>query len=214
MSGVTTIGTYEPDEIRGVLSDNFLRLPITVEKGQNLVMGTVIGERPTSEKYVAYDKNAAAEASTPQAKTGGNTGNGTCSEVAVQDAKTLSETVTVTATDATTFAVAGSVSGFCGNATVGSEFKYPNSADYRFKFTLLAGNQVFVSGDEFTFTTTAAGAMSAKGILTENVDATNEDVVNAMYISGNFVESKLTGLDAQAKEDLSGRSVNGLFILP
>ena len=213
--GMEIINSWNPEEIRAYLTENFITIPCTIEMGQNLKVGQILGERPTTEQYVAYDKDAESSATSP-VKTG--TGNGTMSEVGVQDKSTLTETWTITCTEEVenggNFSVVGSVSGNVGNASVGSEFKYPNTDDYMIKFTITDGAVDFAVGDKFTFNTTAAGGRTAKGILTENVDASSGAEVSAMYVEGNFVESKLTGLDAQAKESLNGRSIAGTFFIP
>lgn len=50
------------------------------------------------------------------------------------------------------------------------------------------------------------GSEVAAGILAEAVDPVGEGraVPVAMYVSGRFIESKLTGIDAAAKADLGG----------
>lgn len=64
----------------------------------------------------------------------------------------------------------------------------------------------------------SGGVEVASGILAEAVDTTsagtNRATEAAMYVGGNFVESRLTGLDSNAITDLNGRSVPGrdLFI--
>lgn len=215
--GVNTSGTYQPEEIRGPgAAEQFLAIPCIIENGQNLDKGTVIGKRPTSEKYVAYDDSAAASATSPQAGTE-NTGGGSCSAIQVQDAYTLTENWTLTCTaeqaGGGTFSVVGSISGNVGNATVGSEFKYPNDGTYMLKFTISDGDPDFVTDDTFAFSTTAAGARTATGILTEKKDASSGDEISTMFIRGNFIESKLTGIDANAKTDMSARTVADYLLL-
>jgi len=50
------------------------------------------------------------------------------------------------------------------------------------------------------------GSEVAVGILVERVDATSRDVNSSAWVQGHFVESLLTGLDANAKTDLGSRS--------
>jgi len=58
----------------------------------------------------------------------------------------------------------------------------------------------------------ANGLETAVGIAVEAVDATDNDKPCAVYVTGIFVESLLTGLDANAKTDLGGRTIlQGLF---
>ena len=56
------------------------------------------------------------------------------------------------------------------------------------------------------------GSEVAVGVLVAAVDAAAGDKPCSFFIQGIFVEAKLTGLDAAAKSDLSGRSCpNGVF---
>jgi hypothetical protein len=216
MAGVNTVDSYDSNEIRGMGSGDFVLIPCTIEAGQDLEAGTVIGERPTSGRYVAYGSGDAASATAAEADEG-NGGDGACSQVDVQDGYTLTEdwvlTCTAAAENGGTFAVEGSVTGDAGNASVGVQFSHPAGGAYRVRFTVSDGNQDFQVGDKFTFSTVAAGARSALGILSQRVEAAGEDVISTMYVRGNFVESKLTGLDAGAKADLNGRSVAGYFLM-
>lgn len=113
MPGLSTVNTYSPDEIRGLGTNDFMTMPITVTSGLNLSAGQVMAIDSGTDKGVAY----------------------------------------------------------------------------------------------------SSGANTAAGILTEDVDASSADTLSSMYVKGNFVESKLTGLDAQAKESLGGKSVGELFII-
>jgi hypothetical protein len=62
-----------------------------------------------------------------------------------------------------------------------------------------------------------AGIGTALGILSDDFDPTvsadQADLRLAanMYISGAFVEANLTGLDANAKADLGGRTIGTIF---
>lgn len=77
------------------------------------------------------------------------TGDGTLTEVwAGIDAVT--EDITLTASNATTFAVSGSVSGSLGNATVGTKF-----TSAKVSFLITAGETDFESADAFTIPVTA-----------------------------------------------------------
>jgi hypothetical protein len=83
---------------------------------------------------------------------GSNIGTGTVGTLSAIDQNpltTIVETWTLTALDATTFAVVGSTSGGMANATVG--VAYTNA---HVGFTITAGGTPFVAGDLFTFTTT------------------------------------------------------------
>ena len=85
------------------------------------------------------------------------TGNGTCTAVSAGSASVY-ETWTLTATNATTFTVVGSVTGALGNATVGT----PYVSTY-INFTLTAGGTAFVAGDAFTITMTATNTLRKPG---------------------------------------------------
>ena len=213
MAGIDAINTYDPDEIRGAGSRNYLVIPCTIEEGQEISAGTVIGVVPSSGKYAAYDDDGAASATSPGAG-GENTGDGNCSAVTVDDDKTLTEDWTLTCTseaeNSGEFSVIGSLSGNVGTASVGSEFS--DSAG-KITLTISDGNEDFDEGDTFTFSTTRAEPRTALGILSEKVDASEGDVISSMYVKGNFIESKLTGLDSNAKTDLLGRSAGEYFIM-
>lgn len=79
----------------------------------------------------------------------GNTGNGTISGLS-PTAATVPQTITLTATSATQFAVVGSVSGALGTATVGTPF-----TSSQLGFTIAAGSTAFAAGDTITVPTTA-----------------------------------------------------------
>jgi flagellar hook protein FlgE len=82
------------------------------------------------------------------------TGNGVMSAVTA-GAASVAETITMTATSATTFSVSGSVSGALGTATVGTPF-----TSGQIGFTITAGSTAFVAGDKFTVAT-APGTLAA-----------------------------------------------------
>ena len=219
MPGISTVNTWDDNlEIHGPGHERRKAiLPITVEAGQNLVKGTVIGIQPATEKYVAYDDDKAAVASSPAADAG-NTGGGSCGSVDVQDDYTLSQSwellCTEEATGGGTFSVTGSVSGLVGDASVGSQFRWPDSAAYQVRFTIADGDPDYAEGDKFTFTTTAAGARTAEGILPEAVDASNGDILSSVEVGGVWELSKLTGYDANAKTDMGASIVgNGVYLM-
>lgn len=76
------------------------------------------------------------------------TGNGTITEL-IGTASTVNETITCTATNATHFAVVGSVSGALGTATVGTPFTCAVA-----EFTIVAGGTAWVASDTITFVMT------------------------------------------------------------
>ena len=81
-------------------------------------------------------------------QTYAGTGNGKLEVVAGPDP--VAETITFTASGATTFAVSGSVSGSLGNLTVGTRFTKPQVVAM-----IEAGSTAFVNTDVFTVPTTA-----------------------------------------------------------
>ncbi len=101
-----------------------------------------------------------------------------------------------------------------GDVAVGATFAN------QIKFAIAAGAADFVVGDEFSITIAAGsgkynayddtkvdGTDKALAILAEDVDATLEDVVATAYVSGQFNEAALTGLDDAAKDDFAGTPV-------
>jgi len=82
---------------------------------------------------------------------GGNVGNGTVGSLTVDQNTAVAETWTLTATNATTFTVDGSVSAPVPNATVGTP--YSNGI---VSFTITAGGTAFQAGDTFTFTVSSS----------------------------------------------------------
>lgn len=210
MPGLKTVNTWTPVEIRGPGNESlFLITNCTVEEGQNLTAGTIVGPRPVNGKYIAYNKDAAASATVPDADDE-NTGNATCSTVTVDDEKTLTEDITVTFTEATAFTVTGSVSGALGTGSTGAEFSDETG---KIAFTITAGNTPMAEDDVFTFSTTAAGARVATGIIKENVDATDEDKISGKYVKGVFITDKLTGLDADAKTHLGAKEDGDYLVI-
>ncbi len=85
-----------------------------------------------------------------------NIGNGTVGAITVVDQNpltTICETWTLTAINATTFAVVGSTSGAMSNLTVGAAY-----SNAHIGLTITAGGTAFVEGDTFTFS--IAGIMN------------------------------------------------------
>jgi predicted nucleic acid-binding Zn-ribbon protein len=219
MSGIKSLVSYEDVEIHGPGHEKrAISLPCIIPKGQDLVKGQVVGYEPGSHEVVkAYDHDgAAASASTPAAGSS-NTGGGSCSAIDVQDAYTNTESWVLTCTKAATgggeFSVVGNRSGNIGTATVGAEFKYPNTSAYELKFTVSDGSPDFAVGDTWTFTTTGKAAVDASGILPEDVDATDEDQFSCIEVGGVFEIAKLTGLDDDAKMSMAARQAGAYLIL-
>ncbi len=83
-------------------------------------------------------------------KTYTGTGNGTLTQYQGK-AGSVAETFTLTAQNATTFSVTGSVSGALANATVGTPYTSP-----KIDFLISAGSTAFVAGDQFKISTSPA----------------------------------------------------------
>jgi flagellar hook protein FlgE len=111
--------------------------------------------------------------------TVGDTGNGTVTGLGAT-AATTNETITLTATSATTFTVAGSVSGNLGTATVGLPFT--SSAA---NFTVNAGSAAFATGDTITIPTTALTLKNDTNIpITGFADGATNQTFNWNLLSG------------------------------
>jgi hypothetical protein len=80
---------------------------------------------------------------------GSNTGNGTVTQVYGRG-DTVAENITITFSNATTFAVSGSVTGAMAGGTVGT--LYSNA---QIEFLITAGTAAFINGDTFVIATTA-----------------------------------------------------------
>ena len=208
MAGIETIETYTAKEILSHASERKEMRPCTIESGVgDLAKGTVIGIIPTTEKFSDYDKSEVASAGAITAD-GGNTGNATFTAAFVQDNYTVTETVTITFTSATAFTVVGSVTGAMGTGDLAAEFKYPDSALYKVKFTGTAGITPMDIGDFFTVALVRAEAPVACGILGKDADAASADVQSMQYVVGNFAVSQLVGLDDEAVIMMSGKYDN------
>jgi hypothetical protein len=109
------------------------------------------------------------------------TGNGTLTAYD-GGADSVAETFTITASDATTFAVVGSVSGSLGNATVGSAF-----AHAKLNFLLTAGATPFVAGDTWTLNTapkwTAQRAIQGDQYIWK---APGNDGLHSIYVGAKY----------------------------
>lgn len=90
------------------------------------------------------------------------TGNGTIRDIDTE-VNGASQTWTVTFSNATTFAVSGSVSGAQAGGTVGTNYVSNGTPlTARLQFRITAGGTAFVNGDTFTIPVTA-GALSGSG---------------------------------------------------
>jgi hypothetical protein len=217
--GVTTVTTYTPAEILGPgAAEQFLRRNCTIEEGQVLVKGDIIGLIPSvPTKYAKYDNDAVASA-TVMSESSGNTGNGALSAVEVIDDHTLTEDWTLECvntggTGVGLFSLTGTVSGLVSSTVpVGSLYKYPNTAHYQVQFTISDGGADWTSGDIITFSTTRSSPVVAEGVLAEACDATEGDRLATYYTRGNFMTANLgTTYDVAAVADMNGRVVQGVL---
>jgi flagellar hook protein FlgE len=116
----------------------------------------------------------------PATGGGANVGNGTLTDEEAT-AATVGQTVTLTATSATTFSVVGSVSGAMGTATVGSPF-----TSGQLGFTIAAGNTAFATGDTITVPTTPLTASNITGIpITGFADGAANQTINWNVLDGS-----------------------------
>jgi flagellar hook protein FlgE len=110
---------------------------------------------------------------------GTNTGNGTVTDLGATSA-TTNETITLTATSATTFSVVGSVSGNLGTATVGTAF-----SSGPINFTINQGSADFAVGDKITIPTTPLTLSNVTNIpITGFADGASNQTFNWNLLSG------------------------------
>jgi len=105
-----------------------------------------------TKAYLLHPSHYAALATTPTDTTYAGTGDGTLDKQELKPGGSVAETITVTATSATSFDVVGSVTGAIGTLTVDAVF---DSAQICLLIT--AGGTPFVGGDLFTITSVASG---------------------------------------------------------
>lgn len=168
---------YVPDQL---IADarNLVSQPIILGAG-TLKRGTVLGQQ-TANPIVA-------------AAVAGNTGNGTIGTLSVGSAP-LVGTYTLTATDATHFAVVDPEGNSLGSATAGSAFTSTG-----INFTITAGATPFVAGDAFTVSvydavgvyiesvkTASDGSQTPVAILADDADASVGPVSTGAYVAGEF----------------------------
>ena len=212
-----TLKTYAPSEIHGPGHEKrVIQTGAVLELGQNLLKGTMVGYRPTSKQLIAYVAAAAAATTVPVVHpTISTSGNATSSTVTVTDAHTLTEVVTCTFTTATAFTVVGSISGALGTGGTGTEFKNgTTNANSAVRFTVTAGNAPMSAGDTITFSTTAAGARTAEGVLAQTVDATNAAAQVTIEIAGVWIYASLVGFDSAAGLAMYARLFgNGVYLI-
>lgn len=198
MALTATEGRHPGEFIMAEANGNRSREKITIESGAGVVKpGTVLGKKAVGTASAA-------------AKSGGNTGNATCSAVTVlAGAKTGVYTVRHTA--ATTFTVEDPDGNVIGSGATGSAF----SDDIQ--FTITAGGTPMVAGDGFDITVaagsgkyvpvpdTAAASGSTVGgnlaICIYGGDATSADVDVAAIVRDCTVNGKELVYDASVTTD-------------
>ena len=82
-------------------------------------------------------------------------GNGTISDIGINQSLATAQNWAVTATSSTTFSVVGSVTGTQSPATVGTLYTTPDGIS----FTITAGSTAFTIGDEFTWSISGANTL-------------------------------------------------------
>jgi phage tail sheath protein FI len=115
----------------------------------------------------------------------GSTANGTLQDIVVNQTNAVLETWTITAQSATTFTVAGSVSGSQGTATIGVEYNNGLIA-----FTAYPGTNPFVAGDVFTIQLTATTVTDPLGSSQAAKRATIVQALQAEINSNQDVRSE------------------------
>lgn len=182
--GYSVLGSITPDNLIGGQEVNLLTTKVIVLTGQNLKRGTVLGE---------INKALGSTSGT----AGTNTGNGTCTGVALKS-NTKVGTYTLkcisTATNGGTFSVIDPNGIRLADAVVGSAY-----SNTQIGFTINDGSTDFAAGDSFTITVSAGsgkvktvlntavdGSQVAKYVLADDVDASSADKGAMAYKTGIF----------------------------
>lgn len=124
--------------------------PYWVDNSNAITLEANTKQGGVSVAFLLHPGEYAALAAAPVATTYAGTGDGTISS-SLHPGGSIAETITVTATSATTFDVVGSVSGALGSVTIGTTFVSP-----QITIDIVAGGTAFVATDEFTITSYAA----------------------------------------------------------
>lgn len=124
------------------------------------------------------------------------TGNGHLSVEAGPDP--VAETITFTASNATTFAVSGTVSGSLGNLTVGTLFKTAQVIAY-----IAAGSTAFVSTDVFTVPTTARTWTDGSTLAAVTTVAKQVKTTVALDANFRYIRAVATPSGTTPSSDLS-----------
>lgn len=199
--------TYLPDQL---IAGN-LKL---VTEGQATITGSAALSRGT-----VLGRTLSASA-TAAAKSGGNTGTGTCVPDATNPALAGAQEgvykliCTVASTNAATFRLydpkGDAIKDFAFNGSGGSF-----TTDDQIKAVVTDGGTDFAVGDEFDISLTLAsdkfkkavktatdGSQFPEAILADDADASDADVNGAVYLMGEFNANKLIYDDSFSLEDL------------
>ncbi len=158
-SGSTAATLLTPQEITA--DGNSPGIDITAYQGEIMVLLTGKSNAGTNPTMACKLQHAQGGDIITSVTPGSNTGNGTCTQV-YGGADAVAETITVTFSNATTFAVSGSVTGAMAGGTVGTLYSTP-----QVEFLITAGSAAFINGDTFaivvaarTYSDVGAGAFT------------------------------------------------------
>ncbi len=137
---------------------------------------------------------------------GTNVGNGTVSAMSAT-AATVAQTITMTATSATQFAVVGSVSGALGTATVGTPF-----TSGQINLTINAGSTAFATGDTITVAETPLTLSNITKIpITGFADGATNQTFDWNVLNGTTpVLTQVAAPDSTTSADQDGSSSGSL----
>lgn len=216
--GVTT----QSKSVENLFAGDFPRaeVPVTIALGEgNLLRGTLLG------KITKGDVSSAA-------KSGGNTGDGTLvldettpllngSKAGTYKARIVKAAVAQVGTTPAVPAVKALAEFKDPDGNILEVCEVPTSSGVtisnQLKFVLTEGSTPFAVGDGFDVTVEAGsgkygaydneavnGLEKAVAILASDANATSADEKSTAFISGEFNESAITGIDATAKKQLEG----------
>ncbi|HEX3809601.1 MAG TPA: head decoration protein [Rhizomicrobium sp.] len=205
--------TYLPDQLIAGNLKLVTQAQATITGAAAYARGTVMGR-------------ASAGAATSAAKSGGNTGTGTCTVDGTtpvlgnaQEGIYQARCITA-ATNSGTFRVTDPKGDHVGDVVVGTAFTD------QIKFVIADGGTDFAVGDGFDITvslsagkfkkaakTATDGSQVPYAILVDDVDATSADQNGGLYLTGEFNANKLIYDNSYTLDDLSAafRSL-GIFI--
>jgi hypothetical protein len=121
-----------------------------VDNSDAIILEPTTKQGGVSRAFLLHQAEFAALSATPVATTYSGTGDGTISST-LHPGAAVAETITLTATSATSFTVVGSTTGAMGTLTVGTTF-----VSDQITIDITAGGTPFVATDEFVITSYAA----------------------------------------------------------